>query len=138
MDAFVTFYDTVRVEDVDGMTKEEIIAAGKIKDVFDKKFRFGLSYHFYWGTIKGDDLPNRYFIKPCVGFNFRSEYYPTSFLGIGLGAGYQQRGTGVRNPDSYGGSFAHPSVKPNPVETDSTYAQKLRINTFEVPREITL
>lgn len=26
MDAFVTFYDTVRVEDVEGMTKEEIIA----------------------------------------------------------------------------------------------------------------
>ncbi len=119
-------------------TKEEIIAAGKIEDVFDKKFRFGLSYHFYWGTIKGNDLPDRYFAKPCVGFNFRAEYYPLSFAGAGLGIGYQQRGTGVRNPDNFGGSFAHPWVKPNLVETDSTYAQKLRINTFEIPLTLLL
>ena len=119
-------------------TKEEIIAAGQIKDVFDKKFRFGLSYHFNWGTIKGDDLPNRYFTKPCIGFNFRAEYYPVPFAAIGLGIGYQQRGTGIRNPDTYGGSFAHPWVKPNLVETDSTYAQKLRFNTIEFPLTLLL
>jgi len=113
-------------------TKEKILAEGRPKDIFDKKFRLGVSYHFNWGTIKGDDLPKRYFIKPCVGFNVRAEYYPLSFIGIGAGIGYQQRGAGVRNPDNYGGSFAHPWVKPT-GDVDSTYIQKLRFNTWELP-----
>src|SRR5688572_8227134 len=92
-------------------TKEEIVASGAIKDAFDKKFRFGVSYHFNWGTIQGDDLPENYFWKPCVGFNFRLEYYPLPFVGIGAGFGYMQRGAGIKNRDTSGGAFSHPWVK---------------------------
>jgi hypothetical protein len=119
-------------------TKEEIVTAGTIKDPFDKKFRFGVSYHFNWGTIQGDDLPEKYFLKPCVGFNIRAEYYPLSFLGIGAGVGYMQRGAGIINPDTFGGSFSHPWVKPNLQDTDSTHAEKLRVNTIEVPLTLLL
>jgi hypothetical protein len=114
-------------------TKEEIVAAGEIKDSFERKFRFGVSYHFYWGTIKGNDLPEKYFLKPCVGFNFRAEYYPLPFLGIGAGFGYQQRGAGIKNRDNFGGAFSHPWVKPNLQDTDSTNAERLRVNSIELP-----
>ena len=117
-------------------SKEEIVAAGEIKDAFEKKFRFGVSYHFNWGTIQGNDLPEEYFLKPCVGFNFRAEYYPFPFLGIGAGFGYQQRGAGIKNRDNYGGAFAHPWVKPNPQDTDSTFAERLRVNSIELPLTI--
>lgn len=119
-------------------TKEEIIAAGKVEDAFQRKFRFGISYHFNWGTIQGNDLPEKYFWKPCVGFNFRAEYYPLPFLGIGAGFGYQQRGAGIKNRDVSGGAFSHPWVKPNYQDTDSTFTEKLRVNTVELPLTLLL
>jgi hypothetical protein len=112
-------------------TKEEIIAQAEEKDVFKKKFRFGVSWNQYWGTIKGSNLPKEYFGKPCVGASLRAEYYPLSFMGIGVGFGVQQRGAGIINPDNYGGSFTHP-WEPN-YDPDSTYRERLRMNTIEVP-----
>ena len=73
-----------------------------------------------------------------MGFNIRAEYYPLPFLGVGAGIGYQQRGAGIINPDNYGGSFAHPWVKPNPQDTDSTHAEKLRVNSIELPLTLLL
>ena len=77
-------------------------------DPFSKKFRMGISWNQYWGTIKGNDLPETYFAKPCIGYNLTAQYHPLSFIGIGLGWGFQQRGAGIITPDKSGGSFTHP------------------------------
>lgn len=114
---------------------EKILAEGNPKNPFEKKFRFGASWNQYWGIIKGDDLPEEYFAKPCMGFNLRTEYYPLSFIGIGVGAGIQMRGAGIINEDKTGGGpFTHP-WEPNydPSDPDSTYRERLRFNTFEIP-----
>lgn len=112
-------------------SKESILAEGDVKNMFDKNFRWGISWNQYWSTIKGSNLPETYFAKPSVGFNLRAEYYPLSFIGIGAGFGVQQRGAGVITPDNYGGSFTHP-WEPN-YDPDSTYRLRLRMNTIEVP-----
>ncbi len=120
--------------------KEKILADGNDRDPFAKKFRWGVSYQQYWSSIEGQQVEKSYFIKPSIGFNFRLEYYFNSFLGVGLGAGYQQRGAGIVNEDNTGGAFAHPwitvdGVRGNP---DSTYLERLRFNTIEFPLTILL
>ena len=112
--------------------KEKILAQGNDKDMFAKKFKWGVSLNQYWGTIKGTNLPNTYFAKPCIGFNVRAEYYPLSFVGVAVGFGMQQRGAGIINPDNYGGAFTHPWIVPQ-YDSDSTYRERLRVNTIEVP-----
>lgn len=122
-------------------TKEEILNEGKIGNVFYDKFRWGFSYNFLWGTIVGDDLPDNYFVKPNVGFNVRAEYYPVSFLGLGAGFGYQQRGAGIYNVDVTGGGFSHPWVDPvfgDRGDPDSTHLERLRFKTWELPVTILL
>lgn len=111
--------------------KEKIMAEGDAKNMFAKNFRWGISWNQYWSTIKGTNLPETYFAKPSVGFNLRAEYYLLPFVGIGAGVGVQQRGAGVINQDNYGGSFTHP-WEPN-YDPDSTYRERLRMNTIEVP-----
>ncbi|NBP69955.1 MAG: hypothetical protein EBR30_18945 [Cytophagia bacterium] len=113
------------------VTRETILAERKTPVTFDKKLRFGLSWNQYWGTIKGSNLPEEYFAKPCVGASLRVEYYPLSFIGIGAGFGVQQRGAGIINQDLSGGSFTHPWEGIN--DPDSTYRERLRMNTIEVP-----
>lgn len=130
---FLSFYSHLTV----AQEKEKIMAEAKEKDTFEKKFRWGLSGNQYWGNIKGNNLAKTYFGKPCVGFNLRAEYYPVSFIGVGAGVGIQQRGAGIINPDVSGGSFTHPWQLPqgNP---DSTYRERLRFNTWEIPVTILL
>jgi len=131
------FFLLVIVPGTSAQDKETILAEGDSREIFEKKFRWGISYHQYWSTITGDNLPKNYFLKPSLGFNIRAEYYFNSFLGIGAGFGVQQRGAGVINQDNYGGSFSHPWIKPN-GDIDSTYTQKLRFNTLEVPLTLLL
>jgi hypothetical protein len=109
------------------------MAQAEEKNVFEKKWRFGLSWNQYWGTIKGDNLPKEYFAKPCVGASLRTEYYPLSFLGVGVGFGVQQRGAGIINEDKTGGTFTHPWFGLQDNTEDSTYRERLRMNTIEVP-----
>lgn len=111
--------------------KDRILAEGDAKNTFAKKFRWGISLNQYWGNIKGSNLPKTYFTKPSIGFNARAEFYPLSFVGIGAGFGVQQRGAGILNPDNYGAPFTHPWD--TPYDRDSTYRERLRFNTFEVP-----
>lgn len=112
-------------------SKEVIKAQAEEKSAFEKKLKFGVSWNQYWGTIKGSNLPKEYFAKPCVGASLRAEYYPLPFVGVGVGVGVQQRGAGIINQDNYGGSFTHP-WEPN-YDPDSTYRERLRMNTIEVP-----
>lgn len=103
---------------------------------FAKKVRWGVSFNLYWTQFRGNNLPASYFAKPSLGINIRAEYYVTSFLGLGAGFGYQQRGAGIINPDNSGGAFSHPwIVTTNGVQgdVDSTYLEKLRFNTLELP-----
>ena len=116
--------------------KDTIVTDEIGKGVFDEKFNWGITYHQYWGTIKGSNLPKEYFAKPCFGASLRAEYYPISFVGVGVGFGVQQRGAGIRNQDNYGGSFTHP-WEPN-YDPDSTYRERLRMNTIEVPLSLLL
>jgi len=119
-------------------TKEEIMAQAEEKNVFEKKLRFGLSWNQYWGTIKGSNLPKEYFAKPCVGASLRAEYYPLSFVGVGVGFGVQQRGAGIINEDKTGGTFTHPWFGLQDNTEDSTYRERLRMNTIEVPVSLLL
>ena len=101
-------------------------------DPFSRKFRLGLTGNQLWGTIRGNNLPETYFGKPCLGWGLKAEYYPLSFLGISAGAGFQQRGAGIITPDKSGGSFTHPWEYPQ-FDPDSTYRRRLRVGTFEIP-----
>jgi hypothetical protein len=117
--------------------KEQILAEGDSKPVFEKKLRWGISHNLYLSSIEGNNLPADYYYKPSLGFNLRLEYYPLSFLGVGMGFGVQQRGAGIINQDNYGGSFSHPWVQPT-GDVDSTYIEKLRFNTLELPISLLL
>ena len=122
-------------------SKQSILAEATDKSPFEKKFRWGVSYNMYWSKLVGNNLPVEYYAKPSVGFNFRAEYYFTSFIGLGIGVGYQQRGSGIINPDNSGGAFSHPWVVNKygiQGDPDSTYLEKLRFNTIEVPLTLLL
>ena len=123
--------------------KEQIIAAGTMQDALDKKFHWGISYQQYWSTITGE-TQSSYFIKPSIGFNLRAEYYFNSFIGVGMGVGFQQRGAGINQTDVTGGAFSHPWVFVNtPVgyrsgDPDSTHLDRLRFSTIEFPLTLLL
>ncbi len=91
---------------------------------FEKKFFWGFTYTQSWSTIKGSNLPSSYFGKASVGLQVSAEYYLLDFLGVSVGAGYQQRGTGIINKNT------------GPV--DSTYRERLRFNSFEIPLAVIL
>lgn len=112
---------------------QRILAEGERKNPFDQKLRLGLTWNQYWGIIKGSNLEKEHFAKPCVGASLRAEYYPLSFIGVGVGFGVQQRGTGLINEDREGGTFTHPWFGFQGSTEDSTYRQRLRMNTIEVP-----
>lgn len=134
----VAFYGSITTT---AQTMNSIQASSPAKAPFEKPFRLGGSFNLYWTTFKGGNLPADYFAKPSLGMNLRAEYYFTSFLGVGAGFGYQQRGTGIKNTDNSGGAFSHPwIVNTHGVQgdVDSTYLEKLRFNTLEFPLTIIL
>jgi hypothetical protein len=94
---------------------------------FNKKVLLGVSLQQYWTTISGSSLPEKYFSKPSTGGLVNVEYYPLSFLGFGLGAGFQQRGAGIYHQNTA------PVTATGP---DSTYRYRLRFSTLEMPLSI--
>lgn len=125
---------TVNAQQKETLTPaQRILAEGERKNPFDQKLRLGLTWNQYWGIIKGSNLEKEHFAKPCVGASLRAEYYPLSFIGVGVGFGVQQRGTGLINEDREGGTFTHPWFGLQGNTEDSTYRQRLRMNTIEVP-----
>jgi Outer membrane protein beta-barrel domain len=93
--------------------------------VFAKKLRWGLAYDTYFSTIKGSSPAASYFTKPSLGFQVTATYFPLSFIGFEAGAGFQQRGAGITN-------------KQKPFNSDSTYTERLRFNTIEIPLAVIL
>jgi hypothetical protein len=96
---------------------------------FEKKIYWGVAYQQCWSTIRGSSLPKDYFSKPSLGFSVSGEYYPVSFIGIAVGAGYQQRGAGVTH---------HNTLPVAVLKPDSTHLERLRFNTLEFPISIFL
>ncbi len=123
--------------------KERILEESVLKNANDKNFHWGISYQQYWSTITGE-TQSSYFIKPSIGFNLRAEYYFNSFIGVGLGIGFQQRGAGINHQDVTGGAFAHPWIFVNTPDgyrsgnPDSTHLDRLRFSTIEFPLTLLL
>ena len=119
--------------------KQKIMGEGTLKVALDKKFHWGISYQQYWSTITGEQVKSTYFIKPSIGFNLRAEYYFNSFIGVGVGVGFQQRGAGINNGDVTGGAFSKPWIFVDTPEgarsgdPDSTHLERLRFSTIEFP-----
>lgn len=120
-----------------GQDRESILKESETRNVFAKKFSWGLSWNQYWGSIVGTDLPREYFAKPCMGTTLRLQYYVLPFVGASVGFGFQQRGSGVINEDNVGGAFTHPWEEPQ-YDGDSTYRERLRFRGWEVPIAIEL
>ncbi len=123
--------------------KEKIVSDGALKDANNKKLHVGVSLQQYWSTITGE-TQSSFFIKPSIGGSIRGEYYFNNWLGVGLSVGFQQRGAGIHHTDVTGGAFAHPWVFVNTPEgyrsgdPDTTYLDRLRITTVEVPLALLL
>ena len=121
--------------------KEKILSDGELTSIFDKKFHWGVSLNIYTSTIEGQQVEDSYFLKPSLGGTLRAEYYFNSFLGVGLGAGYQQRGAGIYNVDVSGGAFSHPWITNDLGQVgnlDSTTLERIRFNSLEFPITILL
>jgi Outer membrane protein beta-barrel domain len=95
----------------------------KDKSMWDKKFYWGLTVNNSLTTIKGTDLPNKYFWKPSVGASIRSEYYVHRHVAIAIGIQYQQKGSGIITEDK---------VK-TLGDPDSTYRARIKLHALEIP-----
>lgn len=103
------------------------------KDSAQRNFFFGVSLQQYWGKFLDTNYPKPVFWKPCIGINAHMEYYPLPWIGFGIGAGVQQRGTGLINPDKNPGAANANSWQSNSNDVDSTYLERIRNTTFEMP-----
>jgi hypothetical protein len=123
--------------------KEKIEKEGTLTTTNEKKFHWGVSLQQYFSGITGE-TQSSYFIKPSIGGGLRAEYYFNDWLGIGLGAAFQQRGAGVNQTDVTGGAYSHPWNFVNTPEgyrsgdLDSTHLDRLRFSTIEFPLTVLL
>lgn len=99
-----------------------------IPQPFTKKFHWGIGLQTYFTSFTGNNLAANYFTKPSLGIQVQAEYFPVSYLGIGVGIAFQQRGAGVTNSDKV-------KLLGDP---DSTYIERIRFNTVEFPVSIIL
>jgi hypothetical protein len=67
-----------------------------------------------------------------MGTTFRVQSYLLPFVGASIGFGFQQRGSGIINAEKGGGAFTHPWEVPQ-YDADSTYRERLRFESWEVP-----
>lgn len=98
-------------------------AQDTLSQKFGKKFIYGGTFQHAWTSIKGSDLPRTYFTKPSLGGTLVAEYYLFNIIGAGGGIGFQQRGAGIKNPD----------VVKDLGNGDSTYRERLRFQSWEIP-----
>jgi hypothetical protein len=96
------------------------------KSLWDKKFYWGVTFNNSWATIKGTNLPNKYFWKPSVGASLKTEYFFHKNIGVMVAAQYQQKGSGIITEDK---------VK-TLGDPDSTYRARIKLHAFEVPISI--
>jgi hypothetical protein len=93
--------------------------------IFERKFLWGVAFNSSWASYT-DQLSDSAFYRPSLGGGLRAEYYFKPYLGIMVGAGIQQRGTGIYTPD-LDNSIGNP---------DSTGRMRYRMTTFDFPVQI--
>lgn len=91
--------------------------------LFDKTRLWGGSTYISWSRIGGSRLPETYFAKPTAGLLLQAEFFLTARWGYGFGIGYQQKGSGIKNPD----------LVSELGDADSTYRERIRFHDFELP-----
>jgi hypothetical protein len=96
----------------------------RLKDIFDNQFYWGFTFNNSWTNVLGNNEP--YFAKPSLGGGFKMDYFFSSDknMGISTGLTYQQRGAGIKTPESDPDALGDP---------DSTNRLRLRFNTLEIP-----
>lgn len=94
---------------------------------FEKKFLIGGTFNSGWSRYLNFEGPE-VFTKPSLGIYLKMEYYLNDWLGLSLGIGHQQMGTGIITPD-FDKSLGNP---------DSTYRLRLRTNNLAFPLVIQL
>ncbi len=94
---------------------------------FEKKFLIGGTFNSGWSRYLNFEGPE-VFTKPSLGIYVKMEYYFKDWLGLSLGIGHQQMGTGIISPDLE-------KALGNP---DSTYRLRIRTNNLAFPLVIQL
>lgn len=122
---FILLLLTGIVSAIQAQTKLDTAA---VKSRWDKKFYWGVTFNNSWATIKGDNLPNKYFWKPSVGASAKIEYFFHKNVGLLVGSQYQQKGSGIITQDNVG-TLGDP---------DSTYRARIKLHALEVPIAIIL
>lgn len=102
--------------------------ANKPAEVKEKKWRIGAMFTNAWTTLPGYTA-EKTFYKPSLGGFLYGEYMFIPWVGIGLGAGYTQRGAGV---------IYNNVVQPGPGDVDSTFRNRIRSNNIIVPLGLVL
>ena len=111
---------------VSGVHAQHALDTLQQKSIWTKKFLWGFTFNNAVMHITGENTPQKYFLKPGMGFTIRTEYYFHKNIGVSIGFGYQQKGSGVITQDNV-------SYKDNPGDGDSTYRARIKFNVFEVP-----
>lgn len=88
----------------------------------EKKFLIGGTFNSGWSRYLNFEGPE-VFTKPSLGIYVKMEYYFTNWLGLSLGIGHQQMGTGIISPD----------VEKELGNPDSTYRLRIRTNNLAFP-----
>jgi len=93
--------------------------------IFERHFLWGVAFNSSWSSYK-DLVKDSAFYRPSLGGGLRAEYYLKPYLGIMVGAGIQQRGTGIYTAD-LDKSIGNP---------DSTGRMRYRMTTFDFPIQL--
>jgi hypothetical protein len=89
---------------------------------FEKHFLVGFAVNNSWSSyrdLQGDSA----FYRPSLGIHLKTEYFFRPFIGISIGAGFQQRGMGIITPD----------LDQSIGNQDSTGRLRYITNTFDFP-----
>ena len=94
---------------------------------FEKKFLIGGTFNSGWSRYLNFDGAE-VFTKPSLGIYVKMEYYFNDWIGLSLGIGHQQMGTGIISAD----------VEKALGNPDSTYRLRIRTNNLAFPLVIQL
>lgn len=97
-------------------------------EAFERKIRFGVTFHQTWTNFVGSNQPYDYFAKPSIGGGVDFNYFFSKNIGIGVGFAYQQRGAGIYTLDLVKGLG----------DPDSTHRHRLRTNCLDLPVRLLL
>jgi hypothetical protein len=110
---------------------QHVLDTAKQKSIWDKRFVWGFTFNNVVMHIVGDNKPQQYFLKPGMGLTVRTEYYFHKNIGVSVGFGYQQKGSGIITPD-------YVSYQDNLGDGDSTHRARIKFNALELPLAVVI